>query len=75
MHDALAAEKKGIPAVAIMTEPFESIARAVARLNGLPDYPFILIGHPVANDSDHALRSKAEAAVPRLVSLLTEGGR
>ncbi len=75
MHDALAAEKKGIPAVAIMTEPFEPSARAVAVLNGLPDYPFVLIGHPVADESDHALRAKAEAAVPRLVSLLIEGGR
>ena len=71
MHDALAAETRGIPAVAVMTDRFEPSARAVAELNGLPDYPYVVIPHPVANDSDAALRAKAEAVVERLVSLLT----
>jgi hypothetical protein len=72
MHDAIAAESRGIPAVAIMTERFEQSARAVAELNGLPGYPFVVIGHPIANDRDEDLRAKAEAAVQRLVPLLTE---
>ena len=55
-----------------MTDRFERSARAVARVNGLPDYPFAVIGHPVANDSDEALRLKAENAVGRIVALLTE---
>jgi hypothetical protein len=42
----------------------------VAELNGLPDYPFVVIGHPIANDRDEDLRAKAEAAVARLVPLL-----
>ena len=33
-----------------MTDRFEASARAVAELNGLPDYPFVVIGHPIAND-------------------------
>lgn len=40
-------------------------------MNGLPGYPFAVIGHPVANDSDSALREKAELAVQRIVELLT----
>jgi hypothetical protein len=72
MHDAIAAERRGIPAAAIMTERFEQSARAVAALNGVPDYPFVVIGHPIANDTDDDLRAKAEAAVRRLVSILTE---
>ena len=71
MHDALAAERRGIPAVAIMTERFEQSARAVAGVNGLADYPFVVIGHPIAGDSDDELRGKAEAAVRLLVPLLT----
>jgi hypothetical protein len=43
----------------------------VAELNGLPDYPFVVIGHPIANDRDEDLRAKAEAAVAGLVALLT----
>jgi len=54
-----------------MTERFERSARVVAQVNGLPDYPFAIIGHPIANDSDAALRLKAEAAVERIVPLLT----
>ena len=74
MHDALAAERQGIPAVAIMTERFEQSARAVAELNGVPGYPFVVIAHPIANDSDDDLRTKAEAAVRGIVPLLTERG-
>ena len=75
MHDALAAERKGIPAVAIMTERFEQSARAVAELNGLPAYPFVVIAHPIAGDTDDELRAKAEVAVRGLVPLLTQRER
>lgn len=54
-----------------MTDRFERSARAVAEVNGFPDYAFVVIGHPVANDSDAALRAKAEQAVARIVPLLT----
>ena len=72
MHDAIAAESLGIPAVAVMTDRFVASARAVIELNGLADYPYVVIAHPIANDGDEALREKAEAAVARIVSLLTE---
>jgi hypothetical protein len=72
MHDAIAAETRGIPAVAIMTDRFVPSARVVAELNGLADYPFVVIEHPIANDDDETLRRKAEAAVARIVALLTE---
>jgi hypothetical protein len=46
-------------------------AEVVAQVNGLPDYPFAVIEHPVANNDDEALRKKAELAVEQLVPLLT----
>ena len=55
-----------------MTDRFERSAQVVAQVNGLPGYPFAIIGHPVANDDDEALRAKAEAAVARIVPLLTQ---
>ena len=61
----------GIPAVAVITERFEPGARVVARVNGIADYPFLVIGHPIADNDDAALLAKAEAAIPRIVSLLT----
>jgi hypothetical protein len=72
MHDAIAAETRGIPAVAVMTDRFVPSARVVAELNGLADYPFVVIEHPIANDDDETLRRKAEAVVARIVALLTE---
>ena len=55
-----------------MTDRFERTAQAIAQVNGLPEYPFAVIPHPVANNDDPMLRAKAEAAVPRIVALLTE---
>ena len=71
MHDAIEAERLGIPAVAVITDRFVRSAQLVGELNGLPGYPFAVIGHPVANDNDAALRLKAEAAVREIVHLLT----
>ena len=55
-----------------MTDPIERSVRVVARVNGIPDYPVAVIAHPIANDSDQALREKAEVAVRQIVPLLTE---
>ncbi len=65
------AERLGIPAVAIITDRFTVTARMVGRLNGLPEYPFAVIPHPVANNDDDALRAKAEQAVAEIVPMLT----
>ena len=67
----MSAEKLGIPAVAVITDRFEASARAMAEANGLPDYPFAVIAHPIAGNSDDELRGKAELAVDLLVPLLT----
>jgi hypothetical protein len=61
----------GIPAVGIMTDRFQRSAELMAELNGLPGYPFAVIGHPIANNDDQLLRAKAQAAVDRIVPLLT----
>jgi len=55
-----------------MTDRFARTAEAVAQVNGLPGYAFASIPHPVANNDDATLRSKAEAAVQRIVTLLTQ---
>jgi hypothetical protein len=72
MHDALAAERRGIPAAAVMTDRFVTTAEAVIELNGLKAYPYVVIPHPISSDSDDELRAKALASVERIVSVLTE---
>jgi len=53
-----------------MTDRFVRSAELVGEMNGLPGYPFVVIGHPVANNDDAALKAKAEFAVKELVPLL-----
>ena len=54
----------------MITDRFVRSAEVVGEVNGLPGYPFVVIGHPVANDDDAALRLKAEAAVKAIVPML-----
>lgn len=54
-----------------MTDRFVATARAIAELNGMPDYPFAVIAHPIANNADAELRAKAETAVAQCVAILT----
>jgi hypothetical protein len=72
LHDALAAERRGIPAAAVMTDRFVATAEAVVEVNGMVSYPFVVIPHPIASDSDEELRVKAEGSVARIVAVLTE---
>jgi len=53
-----------------MTDRFVATANAVAAANGLKDYPFAVIAHPVANNDDAVLREKARIAVDAIVPLL-----
>jgi hypothetical protein len=55
----------------VITDRFVVTARAIAELNGMPDYPFAVIAHPIANNGDAELRAKAEQAVDQIVAILT----
>ncbi len=55
-----------------MTDRFTRSAELVGELNGLPGYPFAVIPHPVANNDDATLKTKAEDAVKVIVPLLTQ---
>ena len=57
-----------------MTDRFVRSAEVMSELNGLPEYPFAVIAHPIANNSDDVLRKKAEVAVAQIVSMLTQRG-
>jgi hypothetical protein len=70
LHDAITAEKAGIPAAAVMTEAFVDTADALARACGMPGYPFAVIGHPIAPDGDETLRRKAAEALRQCQELL-----
>ena len=70
MQDGIIFERAGIPAAAIATDAFENMGRASAQAQGMPDYPFVLIEHPIGRLEDEELRKKAEQALPEVVRLL-----
>lgn len=70
MHDAISAERLGIPAAGVMTHRFLPTARAMAQFLGLPDYPVVRIAHPISNNTEAELLRKAEEVVEQLQTLL-----
>jgi hypothetical protein len=70
LHDAVTAERLGIPAMAVMTTRFVSAADLMARVLGMPGYPFVVIPHPVSSAGDDDLRSMAEIAMAEVRRLL-----
>ena len=70
MQDGILFEKLGIPAASIATDQFINMGRASAEAQGMPDYPFAVIEHPIGRLEDEALRRRAEAALPEVMRLL-----
>jgi len=70
LHDAVTAERLGVPAIAVMTERFVSAAELMARVLGMPGYPFMIISHPVSSATDDELRAKAAATIEQGLRLL-----
>jgi len=72
--DAFAFEKRGIPAAAVITEPFVPTAEAMARLAGMPGYPVAVIPHPIGSLDPAAVAARADAITARIETILL-GGR
>jgi len=70
VHDAISAEKLGIPAAGVITDRFTSSARVMADFAGLPGYPVVSIPHPISNNTDDEMRAKAEEAARQVVAIL-----
>ena len=52
------------------TEPFEVTARNIARIMGLPNYPFLMVQHPIGSCTLPELRVRAEVAYRQGLSIL-----
>jgi hypothetical protein len=68
--DAINFEKQGIPAVAVITEPFLLTGQAMAELNGMAGYPFVVVPHPFGSLDEATVRARADAALARIEELL-----
>ena len=71
VHDVVRLEERGIPTVAVGTEPFLDEALEQARLLGMPDYRMVLIPHPVQLLTTQELHARADAAFDAILARLT----
>ena len=55
-----------------MTDRFAVSVREIASIEGLPDYPFVVIDHPIAGNPTGELHDKAERVLGAIVSLMTK---
>ena len=62
MHDGISFEQLGKRALVLCTEPFEVTAKNIARIMGLPDYPFLMVQHPIGSCTLSELKARAEVA-------------
>lgn len=74
MLDGVLLERRGIPAAAICTEPFVPNATEIGKAHGAPDYPFVLIPHPLGSATLEELAARAKAALPEIIHLMTPRG-
>ena len=74
MLDAITFEKRGIPAAAVITEPFQSTAEAMARLAGMTGYPVAAVPHPFGSLSPAEVCARADAVAARVETLLLGHG-
>ena len=57
----------------ICTAPFEVTARNIARMLGLPDYPFAKVQHPIGSCTLPELKARAEIAYQQALPILLQG--
>ncbi|HJN53134.1 MAG: hypothetical protein QGI68_06520 [Pseudomonadales bacterium] len=70
MHDGISFEQLGKRAVVLCTHPFEVTAKNIARIMGLPDYPFVLVEHPIGSRTLAEIKARAEDAYQQALAIL-----
>jgi hypothetical protein len=64
--------RRGPMTAVICSEAFLRLARAQARVFGVPDLPLIIIPHPLGGITMNEVEARAATALPQLVDLLSE---
>jgi hypothetical protein len=71
LHDAVIAERLGLPSAGIMTSSFVSAADLMARVLGADGFAFAVIDHPISSATPEALAQRARQAASDCVKILT----
>ena len=68
-------EKLGVPSAVVNTEPFIASSQAMAVAQGIPDYPFVIIPHPIAATEKAHLEVWADGVIEQVINILLTGNR
>jgi len=63
-------EERGVPGIALVTEPFRQTGKAMATTWGLPGFQFLDLPHPIANLGEAELAERADRLIPAIAALL-----
>ncbi len=72
MHDGITFEQSGKRALVLCTTPFDVTARNIARMLGIPDYPYALLQHPLGNCTEDQVAERAQMAFRYGKDILTK---
>ncbi|MAP12630.1 MAG: hypothetical protein CMQ61_11320 [Gammaproteobacteria bacterium] len=72
MHDGISFEQLGKRAIVLCTHPFEVTSRNIARMLGIPDYPFVMVDHPIGSASPDGIKARAEVAYRQALPILQD---
>ena len=70
MHDGVTLETLGTPTATICTEGFKVAGEAQARALGMPDYPLVIIGHPLTTMPVDEVERQAARAWAQIQAIL-----
>lgn len=70
MHDSIEIEKRGIPAIAVVTDALVPGLEALREMRGMPTYEYAVVEHPIGVLPDEGLRDRAEKAAPQIEELI-----
>ena len=73
MRDTVNVIREGVPAVALVHEPFARLARLQAAQVGMPDVPLLIYERDLpGQEPPHVVEKKAEAVTHRAARALLE---
>ncbi len=70
MRDSFLCSELGTPAAALVTTPFETLARRTAKVLGVPDFPILVVEHPIWTRDQAWLEAAAEKLMDPLIETL-----
>ena len=74
MRDGINFAKRGIPAVALITEEFWPQGEFVAQSLGMPDVPKVKLPHPIAGTGTDNIRKVAQQVAAGVIAALETAG-